>query len=122
MGIRLGKSEGWLYNVVKAEKMKENVYNLMLAIFDLPKGTFIKKKERKPEKKGADVIEGYQLTLDVRTDRLEVEMLYKGEKMYEAWAYIKGNTELDLVQAVSYAMHLIYKKAEQAELEGHINS
>lgn len=118
IGLQIGRSYGYMYYIIKEQggMMKRNMYELLLRTFDLPDGMFIKAENQVP--KPDDVIDGYQVKLDIHPDRLKMSMTYQGETMYDAWSYIKGNTELDLIQAVSYAAHLIYKKAEQAELEG----
>lgn len=44
--------------------------------------------------------------------------LYFGdEKICEAYSKIKGPGKLDLMQAISYAAHMMYKLAEQEELK-----
>ena len=63
---------------------------------------------------------GYQphgITLDVRKDKLRMALMFDGQELYSAWSRIKGDTELDLMQAISYAAHLMYKLAEQRELQ-----
>lgn len=44
-------------------------------------------------------------------------LTFGDQELYAAWSRIKGNTELDLLQAVSYAAHLMYKLAEQQALQ-----
>lgn len=121
MSIGIGRSEGYLYGVVRNGQMKENVYNLMRQIYGLPEGIFLTKqdvKQGEQEEKSGGAVDGYQIRLDVYPNKLNVEMSYLGQPMYDAYAWIKGDTELDLVQAFSYAAHLLYKKAEQDALKG----
>ena len=59
----------------------------------------------------------HSITLDVRKDKLRMALTFGDQELYAAWSRIKGNTELDLLQAVSYAAHLMYKLAEQQTLQ-----
>ena len=56
--------------------------------------------------------------MDVRPDRVRLCVKYDGVEVHRAHALIKGDTELDLLQAVSYAAHMIYKLAQQNVLGG----
>lgn len=110
---KIGRSNFFMYNLSKTGQIREEVYNLILKVFDLPRGTF----EKSDNLMNADVkVSGYELSVDVRLGKLCTKMSYQGNVMYEAWAYIKGNTETDLMQAVSYAAHLMYKKAEETDI------
>lgn len=59
----------------------------------------------------------YGITLDVRKEKLRMALTFGDRELYAAWSRIKGYTELDLLQAVSYAAHLMYKLAEQQTLQ-----
>lgn len=43
-------------------------------------------------------------------------MYFQDTEIYSAASKVKGTRELDLLQAVSYAAHMMYKFAEQKEL------
>lgn len=60
--------------------------------------------------------QAHGITLDVRKDKLRMALTFGDQELYAAWSRIKGDTELDLLQAVSYAAHLMYKLAEQQAL------
>lgn len=60
--------------------------------------------------------QAHGITLDVRKDKLHMALTFGDQELYAAWSRIKGDTELDLLQAVSYAAHLMYKLAEQQAL------
>lgn len=62
--------------------------------------------------------QSHGITLDVRKDKLRMALIFCDQELYAAWSRIKGDTELDLLQAVSYAAHLMYKLAEQQALQG----
>lgn len=61
--------------------------------------------------------QSHGITLDVRKDKLRMALTFGDQELYAAWSRIKGDTELDLLQAVSYAAHLMYKLAEQQALQ-----
>lgn len=54
----------------------------------------------------------------MKPDRVRVGISHNGEELYSAWSRVNGDTETNLMQAISYAAHMCYKKAEQKELEG----
>ena len=59
----------------------------------------------------------YWLDLKYSHDRLKVQVMFGDEVIVGANAYIKGESELDFVKAISYAAHMCYKFAEQTTLE-----
>lgn len=120
LSIRIGRSHAYLSCALKVGNMKGYIYSLLMKTLGLPEGTFLAvKKEPVAEDEYQDErIDGYEIQMSVFPDRLKMTMTYQKEKMYESWAIIKGNTELDLMQAVSYSAHMLYKKAEQEFLQG----
>lgn len=72
-----------------------------------------------PVPKNDCCIKGYTVALDVRPDKVCFELAFNGEAIVRAWSKIKGKSELDFIQAVSYAAHMCYKLVEQKELEGN---
>lgn len=44
----------------------------------------------------------------------------RGREICKAYSKVKGTRELDLMQAISYAAHMMYKFAEQKELDKEI--
>ena len=75
-----------------------------------------KEPEKKPESETSPT--GFSLSILVKPDRVRVGISHNGEELYSAWSLVKGETETKLMQAISYAAHMLYKKAEQKELEG----
>lgn len=61
---------------------------------------------------------GYSASIQVQPDKVLFAIDYNGEEIYHAYSKIKGDSELDLIQAISYAAHMCYKMAEQRELGG----
>ena len=58
----------------------------------------------------------WSLDLTVKPDRVRVSVRFNGAETFSGWSNIRGKTELDLMQAISYAAHMCYKQAEQKNL------
>lgn len=61
---------------------------------------------------------GWQTRIKVAPDRLCMMVYFNGVLVEEGWSRVKGNKELGLMQAISYAAHMVYKNAEQRKLGG----
>jgi len=60
----------------------------------------------------------YTARIDVSGGKsLNMSLYFGDEKICEAYSKIKGPGKLDLMQAISYAAHMMYKIAEQEELK-----
>jgi len=62
---------------------------------------------------------GWQTRIKVKPDRLCMTVYFNGVPQVEGYSKIKGDKELDLMQAISYAAHMCYKIVEQKKLGGH---
>ena len=58
----------------------------------------------------------WSIRLDVRPNKVRVEIDHLGSPLYAGWSWVKGDSEKDLLQAISYATHMCYKLAEQKSL------
>lgn len=74
------------------------------------------KRSRKRRKPPPEAEELYSLRLRVSPCRVILRMYFQDTEIYSAASKVKGTRELDLLQAVSYAAHMMYKFAEQKEL------
>lgn len=52
--------------------------------------------------------------------KVVLHMYFQGTEICKAYSKVKGTRELDLMQAISYAAHMMYKFAEQKELDKEI--
>lgn len=59
---------------------------------------------------------GWQTRIKVSPDRVCMAVYFNGVQVVEGWSRVKGNKELDLMQAISYAAHMCYKITEQKKL------
>lgn len=121
IAANIGKCGTFFSDVKRAGHMKPLVYNLFINTYNLPEGSFIKKepepaKETKPVSKKS----GYWTELEVMPDKVNLTLWFSANgadiEVAHAFSKVKGNRELDLVQAISYAAHMIYKIVEQKEL------
>lgn len=119
LALQIGKGQSYFSGVLKLGEMPEAVYNLFLRIFDLPEGSFKQKPKpvaEAPVKRAhfsdEPIIPGYEMTLQVRPSRIRVGLVYQGTEVQYQWAEIRGDKESDLLQAISYATHQMYKFAQ----------
>lgn len=118
----IGKST----NYISCCLCNREISTMALELIRIKYGISIKEispeKKKEPEKKPdeEDSPTGFSLSLLVRPDRVRVGISHNGEEIYSAWSVVKGDTEKNLIQAISYAAHMCYKKAEQRELEGAV--
>lgn len=61
---------------------------------------------------------GWQTRIKVKPDRLSMTVYFNGVPVVEGFSRIRGDKELDLMQAISYAAHMCYKISEQKKLCG----
>lgn len=59
----------------------------------------------------------YSIDLSVSPDKVRMSINFGGQPLYRSYAKVNGDTELDLIKAISYAAHMCYKFAEQKSLE-----
>ena len=119
VAVHIGKGASFFSDALRKGYMTELVFNLFIKTFDLDAEQF--KEKPKPvapppavkERYAAEpIIEGYDMTLPVRPSRVRVGLTYKGVEVCYSWATIRGNTESDLLQAISYASHQNFKFAQ----------
>ena len=79
-----------------------------------------RKRKRRRLKKSIGGGELYTLGLDVSPKSVVLHMYFQGTEICKAAAKVKGTRELDLMQAISYAAHMMYKFTEQKELNKEI--
>lgn len=60
----------------------------------------------------------YTLGLNVYEDRIKLSLLSDGAELLWAYSYRKSDDFMGLMQAISYAAHQLYKKAQQDYLDG----
>lgn len=105
----IGRSDSYIDNCIFRGVMPSNTLDLLSRFLDVNVSDLTKKKDTK--------LTGYSVNLDVSPDKVCLQILFDGEVISSAYSKIKGDTETDLMQAISYAAHMIYKFSEQKRLE-----
>lgn len=108
----MGRSDGYMSNVVNGvSSMSRTGYDAMCKALGVEPGVFTK-----PLPAPAPVPSMYRLNL-VYSDSKVLLQLMRGEEVVSgAWAIVKEQSRLGFIQAISYAAHMMYKFAEQSEL------
>lgn len=118
ISLRLGYSRNYLSNVAACGRMRTAVAKQMSAMYGVPEDFF---RAREPEKPKAAAPQagqtGYALRLQATDKQVFLLLEHDGEKVGSAYSKRKDNSELALVQAISYAAHMIYKFCEQKTLQ-----
>ena len=114
---RIGRSPNFLCSCTG--DMAEYTYDLLIQVLGVEYGAFQKKEKAAPQEvnRGGEL---YTLGLDVSPERVILRMYFQGTEICKAAAKVKGTRELDLMQAISYAAHMMYKFTEQKELNKEI--
>ncbi len=108
---KIGRSASYVSSVLKDGRIKEPIHRFITTLCGLPADAFIVKAMQASSAKK----EGYWLDLDIDGDIVTVTLMYDDEVVNHAYAVCRGKTELDLLQAISYAAHMIYKFGEQRQ-------
>ena len=99
--------------------MADYTYDLLIRELGAENGAFQKKEKAAPQEVNSGG-ELYTLGLDVSPKRVVLHMYFQGTEICKAASKVKGTRELDLMQAISYAAHMMYKFTEQKELNKEI--
>lgn len=123
ISLQLGYSRSYLSNVADYGRMRLSVARQLSAMYGVPEDFF---RAREPEKPKAAAPQaaapqagqtGYALRLQATDKQVFLLLEHDGEKVGSAYSKRKDNSELALVQAISYAAHMIYKFCEQKTLQ-----
>lgn len=128
LSLNIGRNVGYISKCVSTGKMARSAFDFMLRTYgakaeDLTPDPVPEKKptlntppvQHRPGKKD----ETYWLDLRDMGNYVALALMYGDETVYEARAKVRGGRdakEVNFVQAVSYAAHMLYKLAEQQEL------
>lgn len=118
MSAMVGRSPAFISGCIKNGRMLDVTYKMLMERLGLPYETFIKPEYPNVEHTPSTQEGPYSLHLEVHPDKVFLALHFNGQEMYHAYSKVKGDKELDLVQAISYAAHMIYKMSEQEYLRG----
>lgn len=136
VSVSIGKNFNYMHSLRTRLRMPTATYRLLCRIYDLKEGdlqpdppepelpaleveqlTFIPKTENKPKPKAKR--ECYWLDLADNGNHVVLRLMYGDDELFRAAAKVKGGEgadELNFIQAISYAAHMLYKFAEQKDL------
>ena len=115
---RIGRSSNFLCSCTG--DMADYTYDLLIRELGAENGAFQKKEKAAPQEVNRGGGELYTLGLDVSPERVVLHMYFQGTEICKAVSKVKGTREVDLMQAISYAAHMMYKFAEQKALDKEI--
>ncbi len=118
ISLQLGYSKNFLANAVYYGQMRVAVARQLSAMYGVPEDFFRAREPETPKALPAQTEQkGYALRLQATDKQVFLLLEHDGEKVGSAYSKRKDNSELALVQAVSYAAHMIYKFCEQKTLQ-----
>lgn len=106
VSIEMGRYDSFISKVVTSGEFPARQFELFRTLYGIEAEAFA------PEEAHAEN-GSYSLSLEVKPDRVRVGINFKGVEIFNAYAGIKGESEVNLIQAISYAAHMCYKMAEQ---------
>lgn len=115
---RMGRTQSYFSNCLARGSISASAYPLLVSVAGVDHDAFLARET--PPKTEAVPPAGmggrYSLTLQTKPDRVRLALCDGDKEIYYAWSKLRGSSELDLAQAISYAAHLIYKFSEQSNL------
>lgn len=117
VSYELGQCDSFISKVIQIGSIPRRKLDLLGRVYGVDPHAFWAQDTRKSPPPNCTQVQGpYSLGLTVKRDRVRVSVHYEGRELYSAWSYIKGSSESDLMQAISYAAHMCYKMSEQNKL------
>lgn len=114
--VFMGRSETYLSNVLSRGVMPVNAFKMFCNILGVHPFDIIPSK-LEPAEQAETAAKKYHMEMDASPSKLHMELFFGSDSVCSAYSKIKGDSLLDLMQAISYAAHLMYKFAEQEELK-----
>lgn len=126
LSYEIGKSANYLSTCMCNGEMPEGTYRIFCQLHGVKTDRFIPDPPKPAPVEQPKMVNQldlpYTTELKIFPDRVRFTIFYKGQPIYSAFSYIKGKTETDLMQAISYAAHMCYKLAEQKKLHGGVKN
>lgn len=110
----LGFTGDYISTVMDLTYMSVPIWKCLKALYNLDDDTFTPD----PVIPNSGDNDNWGLTLKVMSDRVRIGLTDNGREIDYAFSKIRGEREVDLFQAISYAAHILYKNAEQRDLRG----
>lgn len=113
LSYKMGRSESYVSYSLSRGYMSDPSYDAMCRALNVPHSTFIAPKEIPAP---AETPTAYRLSLTYSDSKVLVQLMRGEEVVIGAWAIVKEQSELGFIQAISYAAHMMYKFAQQDDL------
>ena len=119
---QLGRAESYMHAILARGTITPAAMKMMSVLFDIKPEDYVKTVEdEEPEEPVREDKWDFQVEILPDSGCVKARILCGGETVVYGFARIKQpQTNLAIAQAVSYATHICYKKAEQVELEGSL--
>lgn len=105
LSVDIGHAKNYMSYILSKEDMPTSEYKLMCHILGVDEDKFAPHDTA-----------GYSLGLVYDERSLRIKLLHGDKEVCSAWSLIKSSSDLDFLQAISYAAHMMYKFAQQTEL------
>lgn len=116
VSMDLGRSEAYLSGIVSRKKAPKSMLPILAQVLDIPVNRLTESQNPKTSLAPEQAAQRYHTEIQVWPDRLRMVLFFGDQELRSVYSRIKGDTELDLMQAISYAAHMLYKLAEQEAL------
>lgn len=116
VSMDLGRSEAYLSGIVSRKKAPKSMLPILAQALDIPVKRLTETQIPKTATAPEEATQRYHTEIQVWPDRLRMVLFFGDQELRSVYSRIKGDTELDLMQAISYAAHMLYKLAEQEAL------
>lgn len=103
----MNRSPSYISFVIRTGTMSDVAYDVMCKKLGVAPGTFRDQIDPAPM---------YRLSLTYSDSKVLVQLMRGEEVVSGAWAIVKEQSELGFIQAISYAAHMMYKFAQQDDL------
>lgn len=113
----LGCYDSFISRVVASGEFPERKFTLFLSRYNEDEHTFLPDKAEAAKEYNRQDSTGFSMGLIVKPNKVRVSIQHDGNELYGAYAGIKKNDTVSLIQAISYAAHMCYKMAEQQNFE-----
>ena len=113
----IGREAGYLSSCLRKSRIGFTPYKMLLRTFNLPDGSFMPTNIPQEEPKNKSNQKGWSLDLQAFPDKVRLALLFDNSEVRYCFARVRGDTELDLVQAISYAAHMLFKYTQSEKLE-----
>lgn len=108
----LGRSKSYISYAMSSESGIPNAkFDFLCRIYNVPQETFLPDPE--PVVAPPVLEGGYTTEISVQDGKVHFVVQNNGEEVVSAFAHIKDDTEVAVIQAISYAAHMCYKFAQQ---------